>query len=59
MDEHFFLSMERGSSSQRNFLRVNMYEIWDGDVFLFCVDDTDEANHYFETGFDVRTVNMD
>jgi hypothetical protein len=30
-----------------------MYEIWDGDLFLFCVDHPDEANSYGEQGFNV------
>jgi hypothetical protein len=33
-----------------------MYEIWDGDLFLFCVDHPDEANSYGEQGFDVVTA---
>lgn len=35
-----------------------MYEIWDGDVFLFFVDDASEADTYTESGFDVRAVSM-
>jgi len=35
-----------------------MYEIWEGDLFLFYVDTVDEVDHYTEQGFDVRTVDM-
>ena len=30
-----------------------MYEIWDGDLFLFSVDTNDEADTYRESGFKV------
>ena len=30
-----------------------MYEIWDGDLFLFCVDRSDEADVYAQQGFKV------
>ena len=30
-----------------------MYEIWDGDLFLFCVDHADEAEVYVEQGFKI------
>lgn len=30
-----------------------MYEIWDGDLFLFSVDSQDEADTYADTGFRV------
>jgi hypothetical protein len=33
-----------------------MYEIWDGDLFLFTVDDSDEADLQMEAGFTVREV---
>lgn len=33
-----------------------MFEVWDGDVFLFCVDDSMEADTYTESGFDVRVT---
>ena len=32
-----------------------MYEIWDGDVFLFSVESAGEADAYAEQGF--RVVN--
>ena len=35
-----------------------MYEVWDGDVFLFNVDTSDEADLYIESGFTVREVDM-
>lgn len=35
-----------------------MYEIWDGDLFLFSVDHADEADTYSESGFTVREVTM-
>lgn len=35
-----------------------MYEIWDGDLFLFSVDTQDEVDHYVESGFTVRAVDM-
>ncbi len=35
-----------------------MYEIWDGDVFLFNVETQDDVDHYLEQGFDVRAVDM-
>lgn len=31
-----------------------MYQIWDGDLFLFSVDDADEADVYTQQGFQVR-----
>lgn len=31
-----------------------MFEVWDGDVFLFYVEDSGEADTYTELGFDVR-----
>ena len=34
-----------------------MYEIWDGDVFLFSVDDQGEADTYYESGFRVIALN--
>lgn len=33
-----------------------MFEVWDGDVFLFYVDHAEEVDTYTESGFDVRTV---
>lgn len=30
-----------------------MYKIWDGDLFLFSCDDSDEADMYIEQGFRV------
>lgn len=33
-----------------------MFEVWDGDLFLFTVDDSYEADVYFEQGFNVREV---
>jgi hypothetical protein len=33
-----------------------MFEIWDGDLFLFCVDHADEADVYTEQGFRVAEV---
>ena len=34
-----------------------MYEIWDGDLFLFSVASLDEADTYSEQGF--RVVELD
>lgn len=34
-----------------------MYEVWDGDVFLFNVD-FDEVDFYDEQGFTVRAVDL-
>ena len=34
-----------------------MYEIWDGDLFLFSVESQDEADTYVESGF--RVVELD
>lgn len=33
-----------------------IYEIWDGDLFLFAVDDSNEADLQMEAGFTVREV---
>ena len=33
-----------------------IYEIWDGDLFLFTVEDSDEADLQQEAGFTVRKV---
>jgi hypothetical protein len=33
-----------------------IYEIWDGDLFLFTVDDSFEADIQAEAGFTVREV---
>ena len=30
-----------------------MFEIWDGDVFLFCVDSQHEADEQQQQGFQV------
>lgn len=35
-----------------------MFEIWDGDLFLFSVDDQDEADTYWESGFKVVEVDL-
>jgi hypothetical protein len=35
-----------------------MFEVWDGDVFLFYVDHAEEADTYTESGFDVRAINL-
>ena len=58
MDESCVQCLERRSRGKCNFLRTDMYEIWDGDVFLFYVDHADEADTYTESGFDVRVVDM-
>lgn len=34
-----------------------MYQVWDGDLFLFTVDDSDEADTYAESGFTVKEIN--
>lgn len=33
-----------------------MYEVWDGDLFLFTVDDIYEADIQAEAGFTVKQV---
>lgn len=33
-----------------------MYEIWDGELFLFSVDSEEEADTYADTGFRVVAV---
>ena len=33
-----------------------MYEVWDGDLFLFSVDTRDEADEQAEAGFSIREV---
>ena len=33
-----------------------MFEIWDGDLFLFSVDTRDEADEQAEAGFTVKEV---
>jgi hypothetical protein len=35
-----------------------MFEIWDGDVFLFSVDTKEEADTYAEQGFRVLAQYM-
>lgn len=35
-----------------------MYEIWDGDLYLFSVDDSAEADTYIEAGFSIRAVDL-
>jgi hypothetical protein len=30
-----------------------MYQVWDGDLYMFNVDDSDEADLYIEQGFRV------
>lgn len=34
-----------------------MYQIWDGDLFMFSVDNSDEADMYIEEGFTVKASN--
>ena len=36
-----------------------MYDVWDGDVYLFNVDDQYEADTYVESGFTVRVVDQE
>lgn len=33
-----------------------MYEIWDGDLFLYTVDTSDEASEHREAGFTVKIL---
>jgi hypothetical protein len=33
-----------------------MFEIWDGDLFLYCVDTRYEADEADEAGFTVREI---
>ena len=33
-----------------------MYQVWDGDVFLYFVDSVHEANEAREAGFTVKQV---
>ena len=35
-----------------------MYEIWDGDLYLFSVDIKDEADMYADEGFKVQEVDL-
>lgn len=35
-----------------------MYEIWDGDLFLFSVDSESEADIYAEQGFQVLAMHL-
>lgn len=35
-----------------------MFEIWDGDLFLFSVADRDEADTYCESGFKVVEIEL-
>jgi hypothetical protein len=35
-----------------------MFEIWDGDLFLFAVDSQHEADEATESGFTVREADM-
>ena len=53
MDEYFLQCLERGCGSQSNSLRNSMFEIWDGDVFLFAVDSQHEADEQQQQGFQV------
>ena len=38
--------------------RFDMFEIWDGDLFLFSVEDRDEAGIYAEEGYQVKELNL-
>jgi len=33
-----------------------MFEIWDGDLYLYSVDTQDEANEQIEAGFTVKSL---
>jgi hypothetical protein len=33
-----------------------MWEVWEGDLFLFLVENQDEALRYQEAGFSIRNV---
>ena len=35
-----------------------MFEIWDGDLFLFSVEDRDEAGIYAEEGYQVKALDL-
>jgi hypothetical protein len=35
-----------------------MFEIWDGDLFLYAVDTRYEADEATESGFEVRTIGV-
>lgn len=35
-----------------------MYQVWEGDLYLFSVDDKSEADTYSEEGFTVRKVEL-
>ena len=35
-----------------------MYEVWDGDVFLYYIDTEDEVLIHTETGFVVKAVDL-
>ncbi len=38
--------------------RFDMFEIWDGDLFLFSVDNELEADTYAEQGYQVKELNL-
>jgi len=41
------------------FLGSDMFEIWDGDLFLYTVDSTYEADEAEETGFRVVPISQE
>lgn len=53
MGQRLLQCLERGGSGQYNSLRNSMFEIWDGDLFLFCVDSRHEADEQQQQGFQV------
>lgn len=36
-----------------------MYQIWDGDLFLYATDSEYEADEAAESGFEIRTQGVD
>jgi hypothetical protein len=36
-----------------------MFEIWDGDLFLYSVDTQDEADEMDEAGFTVKEIDYE
>ena len=53
-----FQCLECCGSSQCNFIKVDMYEIWDGDLMLYTVATEYEADEAAESGFEVRAVGV-
>lgn len=35
-----------------------MFEIWDGELFLYAVETKDEADEQAEAGFDIKQIDL-